>query len=138
MSKIQGYVRAKRYARTPGVETTDVLVGLRDTDGELRLVFTRSDAPAQKHWRSPLPGAIRKARQAAGLTQKQAAEKCFSSLCSWQCWEYGKRRMHPAIWQVFLAAIRAPAATLARTTLVPDRIPVRPARARRPQRESIA
>lgn len=123
MSKISGYVRAKRYTRTPGVETTDVLVGLRDTDGELRLAFTRPNAPAQKYWRSPSPETIRKARHSAGLTQKVAAEKCFSALRSWQCWEYGTRRMHPAIWQVFMAAIRAPA---------------RPARIRRPQRESIA
>ncbi len=107
MSKIHGYVRAKRYTRAPVVETTDVLVGLRDTDGELRLAFTQPNAPARKYWRSPSPAAIRKARQSAGLTQKVAAEKCFSALSSWQCWEYGTRRMHPAIWQVFLAATRA-------------------------------
>ena len=104
MSKIQGYVRAKRYTRAPGVGTPDVIVGLRDTDGELRLAFTRPNAPARKYWRSPSPAAIRKARQSAGLTQKAAAEKCLSALRSWQDWEYGKRRMHPAIWQVFLHA----------------------------------
>lgn len=64
-------------------------------------VHFKLDARPPKRWRSPSPAAILAARKAAGLTQTAAAEKCLSALRSWQDWEYGKRRMHPAIWQVF-------------------------------------
>ena len=69
-----------------------------DARGDVRF---KLDARPPKRWRSPSPKVILKARKAAGLTQKAAAEKCLSALRSWQDWEYGKRRMHPAIWQVF-------------------------------------
>ncbi len=52
---------------------------------------------------SPKPDEIRQARLDAGLTQAQAAEKIFSdSYISWQNYEYGSRKMHPAIWWCFL------------------------------------
>ena len=72
-----------------------------DAQGEVCL---KLNARVPKRWRSPSREAILNARKAAGLTQKAAAEKCLSALRSWQDWEYGKRRMHPAIWQVFLQA----------------------------------
>ena len=72
-----------------------------DARGDVRF---KLDARPPKRWRSPSPKVILEARKAAGLTQKAAAEKCLSALRSWQDWEYGKRRMHPAIWQVFLHA----------------------------------
>ncbi len=51
----------------------------------------------------PTPDEIKAARTAAGLTQHQAAEKIFSdSYRSWQDYERGQRRMHPAIWWCFL------------------------------------
>jgi hypothetical protein len=134
MPKVEGYVSAKRYTPAPGKMKTEVLVGLRDRDGEIRLAFTGRNAP--KRWRSPSPEAIRKARKTAGLTQREAAEKCYSALRSWQDWEYGQRRMHPAVWQVFLGATRATAATLERKRSAP---PARgSARRARPQRESAA
>jgi len=49
---------------------------------------------------NPAPEAIRAARQAAGLTQTQAAELVHAGLRSWQQWEAGDRRMHPAIWDL--------------------------------------
>lgn len=52
--------------------------------------------------RNPEAAAIRAARHAAGLTQKQAAASVYSTLRTWQAWEQGDRRMHPAIWQLFL------------------------------------
>ena len=52
---------------------------------------------------SPTPEEIKEAREAAGLTQTQAAKKIFSdSYISWQNYEYGQRKMHPAIWWCFL------------------------------------
>jgi len=52
---------------------------------------------------APTPDEIKEAREAAGLTQKQAANKIFSdSYRSWQDYERGQRRMHPAIWWCFL------------------------------------
>lgn len=54
--------------------------------------------------RNPTAAEIRQAREAAGLTQTQAAELVYSTLRSWQNWEGGdpQRRMHPAIWAYFL------------------------------------
>lgn len=54
----------------------------------------RKDAPG----RNPSPDEIRAAREAAGLSQTAAAEICYSTLRSWQNWEAGAARMHPAIW----------------------------------------
>lgn len=50
---------------------------------------------------NPLPGAIRAARAAAGLTQTAAGALVYSSLGAWQQWKAGLRRMHPALWELF-------------------------------------
>lgn len=50
----------------------------------------------------PKPSEIAAARAAAKLTQTEAAEKIFSTLRTWQDWESGARRMHPAMWELFL------------------------------------
>jgi DNA-binding transcriptional regulator YiaG len=52
--------------------------------------------------KSPTPEQIKQARQAAGLTQAQAAELIYSTRRTLQDWEYGKNPMHPAIWELFL------------------------------------
>jgi DNA-binding transcriptional regulator YiaG len=52
--------------------------------------------------KSPTPEQIKQARQAAGLTQLQAAELIYSTRRTWQDWQYGKSPMHPAIWELFL------------------------------------
>lgn len=51
---------------------------------------------------TPDPAEIRAAREAAGLTQTEAGALVHSALRSWQDWEAGARRMHPAIWELFL------------------------------------
>jgi hypothetical protein len=63
----------------PGKMKTEVLVGIRDRDGEIRLASTGRSAP--KRWRSPSPEAIRKARKAAWLTQSAACTP-RSGMCS--------------------------------------------------------
>lgn len=50
---------------------------------------------------NPKPDQIKSLRHKRGLTQKEAAELIFSSWRSWQDWENGARRMHPAFWQLF-------------------------------------
>lgn len=47
---------------------------------------------------NPSPAEILAARTAAGLTQKEAAALIFCSWRTWQDWELGARRMHPAFW----------------------------------------
>jgi DNA-binding transcriptional regulator YiaG len=54
----------------------------------------RKDAPG----RNPTPDEIREARERANLSQTAAAALCYSTLRSWQNWEAGATRMHPAIW----------------------------------------
>jgi len=49
----------------------------------------------------PTPTEIRAAREAAGLTQTQAAALLHSALRAWQRWEAGDRAMHPAFWELF-------------------------------------
>jgi len=50
---------------------------------------------------SPTPVAIRAARDAANLTQTEAGMVVHTSCRTWQQWEAGDRRMHPAFWELF-------------------------------------
>lgn len=52
--------------------------------------------------RNPTPAEILKAREAAQLTQSQAAEKVGGTLRAWQNYEGGQRRMHPGLFELFL------------------------------------
>jgi putative transcriptional regulator len=49
----------------------------------------------------PTPADIRAAREAAGLTQTQAAALIYSGLRAWQEWEAGNRKMHPQLFEAF-------------------------------------
>ncbi|MCA8003520.1 helix-turn-helix domain-containing protein [Burkholderia metallica] len=40
-------------------------------------------------------------RNAAGLTQREAAALVHTTMRTWRSWEAGERRMHPAIWELF-------------------------------------
>ncbi len=65
----------------------------------------RSDAPG----RTPKPAEIRAAREAAGLTQTEAAALVYCTLSAWQRWEQDERRMHPATWELWrIKAARTP------------------------------
>lgn len=59
---------------------------------------SRAKRPAS----NPSPDEVTKARIAAGLTQQQAAEIVYSGLRTWQQWEAEDRRMHPALFELFL------------------------------------
>lgn len=50
---------------------------------------------------NPSPLDIRAAREAAGLTQTEAAGLIYCTLRGWQEWEAGNRRMHPAFFELF-------------------------------------
>lgn len=52
---------------------------------------------------SPTPDEIRAARAAAGLTQCAAAELIYATTRAWEDWEGGRRSMHPAMFELFLA-----------------------------------
>lgn len=56
---------------------------------------------------SPTPQQILEARKAAKLTQTAAAALIYTALGSWQKWELGTRKMHPAMWELFLLKIRS-------------------------------
>ena len=56
---------------------------------------------------NPMPAAIIAAREEAGLTQTAAADLIYSGLRTWQQWEAGDRRMHPALWDLFRIRVRA-------------------------------
>lgn len=49
----------------------------------------------------PTAAQIRAAREAAGLTQAQAAALIHTDARSWRRYEAG-REMHPAFWELFL------------------------------------
>lgn len=61
---------------------------------------------------TPPPAEIRAWREAAGLTQTEAARLVHAGLRTWQQWEAGERRMHPAFWE--LARIKAAGKTASR------------------------
>lgn len=59
---------------------------------------SRAKSPAS----NPTPDEIFGVRINAKLTQQQAAEIVHSGLRTWQQWEAGDRRMHPALFELFL------------------------------------
>lgn len=50
---------------------------------------------------NPTPAEIRAARVAAGLTQTEAGAVIYCAMRTWQDWELGNRRMHPAFWELW-------------------------------------
>lgn len=50
---------------------------------------------------SPLPDEIIALRKEAGLSQTDAGALVYSALRTWQQWESGERKMHPAMWELF-------------------------------------
>ncbi len=52
---------------------------------------------------NPSPATIRSAREASGLTQTAAGRLIHCSCRTWQQWENGDRRMHPAFWELWQA-----------------------------------
>ena len=58
---------------------------------------------------SPTPAEILAIRQAAGLTQEQAAFRVYAtSYRTWQDWERGVRQMPVAIWKLWQAQEKYP------------------------------
>lgn len=55
---------------------------------------------------NPTPDEIKQARQAVGLTQAAAARMVYSNVRTWERWEAGERRMHPALFDYFLIKTR--------------------------------
>lgn len=53
------------------------------------------------HAANPAPDSVRAAREAAGLTQTEAGAIVHTTCRTWQQWEAGDRRMHPAFWELF-------------------------------------
>lgn len=51
--------------------------------------------------RNPTTEEITAARESAGLGKTEAAELVHTTYRSWQQWEEGDRRMHPAFWELF-------------------------------------
>jgi putative transcriptional regulator len=62
----------------------------------------------------PDPEQLVEIRAVYGLTQTETARMCFVTMRTWQGWESGDRKMHPAIWQWFLHEIagRCPVKTI--------------------------
>ena len=58
--------------------------------------------------RNPPPEEIRDAREAAGLSQTAAGALVHTTCRTWQQWEAGDRRMHPAFFELFSIKVSAP------------------------------
>lgn len=61
---------------------------------------------------TPTSVEIRAAREAASLTQTQAATLIHATLRAWQGWEAAEgeasaRRMHPGLWELFKLKTRS-------------------------------
>jgi len=59
---------------------------------------------------NPAPEAVRAAREAAGLSQTAAGALLHTTCRTWQQWEAGDRRMHPAFWELFTLKLRSKSA----------------------------
>ena len=51
---------------------------------------------------TPTPQQVRAARLERGHTQAKAAATILTSEAGWRKWEAGDRRMHPALWWLYL------------------------------------
>jgi len=58
--------------------------------------------------RNPAPEEIRAAREAAGISQTAAGALVHTTCRTWQQWEAGDRRMHPAFFELFSIKVSAP------------------------------
>lgn len=52
--------------------------------------------------RAPTPEEVRSARNAAGMTQTEAAETVHMSMRAWQQWEGDERTMPPGLFELFM------------------------------------
>ena len=50
---------------------------------------------------NPTPQKIRDAREEAGISQSKAGRLVCVGVRTWQKWELGERKMHPAFWELF-------------------------------------
>lgn len=57
---------------------------------------------------APTAANIRTVRQAAALTQAQAAVLVHVTLRAWQYWESGTRPIDPAHWELFQLKVCSP------------------------------
>lgn len=55
---------------------------------------------------SPKPQAIRNAREAAGLTQAEAAALVYTGERMWRYWEAGSNAMPVGLWELFQIKMR--------------------------------
>jgi len=55
---------------------------------------------------NPTPAEIRAARESAELSQTAAGALVHTTVRTWQQWEAGDRRMHPAFWELFRLKIK--------------------------------
>lgn len=65
-------------------------------------VLTETAPDPATNYVKPTPEAIGDARCAAALTLAQAGAVVHTNARQWQLWELGARRMHPAIFELFL------------------------------------
>lgn len=56
---------------------------------------------------NPSSTEIKAAREAAGLTQAEAAYLIHCSSNTWQKWECGERKMRPAYWELFQLKVKS-------------------------------
>jgi hypothetical protein len=50
---------------------------------------------------NPAPEAIRAARQASGLSAREAAALVYRGQVAWYRWEAGEQPMDPALWELW-------------------------------------
>lgn len=51
---------------------------------------------------APSPDEVKNARNSVGLSQQEAGALVYVGTRTWQKWEYGERKMHPAFWELFI------------------------------------
>lgn len=56
---------------------------------------------------NPTPAEIMRLREDAGMTQDQIGALLYSGRRTWQDWEAGERRMHPASWELVTVKLNA-------------------------------
>ena len=101
-ARLQGQLRKQNSTQFDPLKTFfDFSHKLNTTRIECILTTIKFNGTKMPGSGNPLPKEILDARKRLGLTQTQAAAMLHTTCRVWQQWESGKRKMHPAFWELF-------------------------------------
>lgn len=95
----------KKWHVVKHINESNTLIKVIGLSGSFQLGHVDEFETEQQN--NPTPEQIKQARKEAVLTQTQAAKLVHCDLRAWQKWEGAERKMHAAMWELFLIKTQA-------------------------------